>query len=81
MSPIYKKIEGNSPELFLNRQIDDNYDDVNFLFIGHFNDEITDLDKSCTFYVKKWYTVGNINRRFNLLWYPPYGFNVFEINL
>lgn len=76
-----KKLEGNSPELFLNRQIDDNYDDVNFLFIGHFNDEITDLDKSYTFYAKKWYTVGNIDRRFNLLWYPPYGFNIFEIDL
>lgn len=81
-SPKYiKRIEGNSPELFLSRQIDDNYDDVKFLFIGSFDKEIVDSEDSYVFYVNRWYTVGDIERRFNLLWYPKYGFNVFEIKL
>lgn len=80
--PIHiKELNGNSPELFLKRQIDDNYDAVRFLLVGYFDEEITDLNESYSFYVEEWYTVGKITRYFNVFWYPPYGFNIFEIAL
>ena len=80
--PIHiKDLKGNSPEILLKRQIDDNYF-ADFLFIGHFTDEITDLDESYSFYVDEWYTVGPIERGFiDFILYPSYGFNIFEVDV
>lgn len=72
-------LTGNSPELYLKRHVDDNYDDVNFLCIGNFTENIGNLEDSYAFEVSEWYTVENIERRFNIIYYPSYGFNLFEI--
>ena len=74
-----KSLKGNTPENVLRHQIDDCYDEVQFLFIGHFDTEITDLRESYDFTVDEWYTVGKVRRSFNILPYPSYGFNIFEI--
>ncbi len=74
-----RELTGNSPELFLKRQVDDNYDDVNFLCVGNFTENINSLDESYTFEVSEWYTVGKIERSFNIMYYPTYGFNLFEM--
>lgn len=65
-------IEGNVPDDWLKTQVDDFYD-VDFLFIGKFDEE-----DSHVFIVEKWYTVGKIERPMNIMWYPPYGLNIFE---
>ena len=47
--------------------------------IGNFTEDISNLEDSYAFEVSEWYTVGNIERRFNIIYYPSYGFNLFEI--
>lgn len=65
-------ITGNVPDDWLKTQVDDFYD-VDFLFIGKFDD----IDPQILI-VEEWYTVGRIKRPMYLMWYPPYGLNIFE---
>lgn len=74
-----KRLTGSVSNHFLKKQIDDNYDGTKFLFIGNFNEEIKSMDESYSFDVIEWHTVGKINRTSNIMPYPSYGFNVFEI--
>lgn len=77
--PTYiKKLTGNTPEKKLKYPIDDFYE-TSFLLIGNFDEDITDLKESYVFHVDEWYTVGAIKRLMFVMWYPSYGFNVFEL--
>ena len=65
-------IDGDVPDDWLKTQVDDFYL-VDFLFIGKF-----DKEDPRVFIVEEWYTVGKIKRPMNIMWYPPYGLNIFE---
>lgn len=76
-----KCLTGKMPESFMRTQIDDYYDNTSFLLIGNFEGIIKDINESYVFHVDSWYPIEPIKRTSFIMWYPPYGFNIFEKNV